>query len=194
MDYGKTGELIRRLRGQRGVTQLELAKELGVSDKAVSKWERGCGLPDIALLPRLSSCLNVDISCFLGGELPEGGNTGGNMKKLKFYVCPECGNISLCTGEASVACCGRPLEPLASRKASDEEKLSAERIENEWYVSSDLPMTKEDYVAFLCLVTEGAAQLMRLYPEWDLSVRLPSRGHGTLFWYSAKSGLLFQYI
>ncbi len=51
MDQMKTGGLIRTLRRRRGLTQLALAERLGVSDKAVSKWERGRGAPDIALLP-----------------------------------------------------------------------------------------------------------------------------------------------
>ena len=41
MDNGKIGELIHRLLRERGLTQLQLAERLGVSDKAVSKWERG---------------------------------------------------------------------------------------------------------------------------------------------------------
>lgn len=43
MDQIRTGSLIRRLRLEQGMTQLALAERLGVSDKAVSKWERGCG-------------------------------------------------------------------------------------------------------------------------------------------------------
>ena len=42
MDQTKTGKLIRSLRLEKGMTQLELAESIGVSDKAVSKWERGC--------------------------------------------------------------------------------------------------------------------------------------------------------
>lgn len=43
MDYTKTGRLIRMLRREKGLTQLQLAQKLHVSDKAVSKWERGLG-------------------------------------------------------------------------------------------------------------------------------------------------------
>lgn len=46
MDQIRTGSLIRRLRLEQGMTQLALAERLGVSDKAVSKWKRGCGAPD----------------------------------------------------------------------------------------------------------------------------------------------------
>ena len=53
MDCEKTGKLIRRLRQEKGYTQAGLADRLHVSDKAVSKWERGLGCPDISLLPQL---------------------------------------------------------------------------------------------------------------------------------------------
>ena len=61
MDNGKIGELIHRLRRERGLTQLQLAERLGVSDKAVSKWERGLGCPDVSLLPALSEAFGVDV-------------------------------------------------------------------------------------------------------------------------------------
>lgn len=51
MDQTCTGALIRALRQQKDLTQRQLADTIGVSDKAVSKWERGCGAPDISLLP-----------------------------------------------------------------------------------------------------------------------------------------------
>ena len=57
MDQTKTGALIRAQRLRRGMTQLQLAGQIGVSDKTVSKWERGCGAPDIELLPALSAAL-----------------------------------------------------------------------------------------------------------------------------------------
>ena len=50
MDYTKTGRLIRMLRREKGLTQLQLAQKLHVSDKAVSKWERGLGGPDVSLM------------------------------------------------------------------------------------------------------------------------------------------------
>ena len=60
MDQIKTGALICAQRLRQGMTQLQLAEQIGVSDKTVSKWERGCGAPDIELLPALSAALGVD--------------------------------------------------------------------------------------------------------------------------------------
>ena len=59
MNQEKTGQLIRRLRIERGLTQLELANQLMITDKTVSKWERGLGLPDVSLLPGLAQALGV---------------------------------------------------------------------------------------------------------------------------------------
>ena len=58
MDIGKQ---IRALRVRRGVTQEAMARRLGVSAQAVSKWERGAAAPDIAMLPELSVYLGVSI-------------------------------------------------------------------------------------------------------------------------------------
>lgn len=86
MDQIKIGELIRLLRQKQGMTQLELAEKIGVSDKAVSKWERGCGAPDLAVLPILSEALQVDSDALLRGDLNGNNMTNGNLNKLKFYI------------------------------------------------------------------------------------------------------------
>ena len=80
MDYEKIGALIRNLRTQQGLTQRELAQRLAVSDKAVSKWERGQGCPDVSLLPSLAQILGVEVEGLLAGELLENEQTGGTMK------------------------------------------------------------------------------------------------------------------
>lgn len=59
MDYKNMGELISELRKQQDMTQKELADELNVTDKAVSKWERGISCPDINTVPKLAKILNI---------------------------------------------------------------------------------------------------------------------------------------
>lgn len=93
MDNSKVGELIRRLRKESHMTQLQLAEKLHVSDKAVSKWERGMGCPEVSLIIELSRIFEVDMQDLLSGELNRNELLGGNMKKMKFYVCPHCGNL-----------------------------------------------------------------------------------------------------
>lgn len=68
MEIEKTGKLIAEARRERGMTQKELATQLHVSDRAVSKWERGAGFPDVALLERLAEALNLTVTDLLRGE------------------------------------------------------------------------------------------------------------------------------
>ena len=59
LDKEKIGEFIAKLRKEKGMTQKELAEKLFVSDKAVSKWERGQSLPDITMVNPLAEALEV---------------------------------------------------------------------------------------------------------------------------------------
>lgn len=68
MDPKKTGEYICNLRRDKQLTQNELAQKLGVTDKAISKWERGNGLPDITLLEPLAKELDTSVAELLSGE------------------------------------------------------------------------------------------------------------------------------
>lgn len=55
------GSMIQTLRKQRGMTQLDLARTMGVTDKAVSKWERDLSMPDVGSLPKLAETLGVTV-------------------------------------------------------------------------------------------------------------------------------------
>ncbi len=68
MDAKKTGELIAQLRRERKLNQSELAERLGVTNKAISRWETGRGYPDIETLPKISEVLNVSIPELLSGQ------------------------------------------------------------------------------------------------------------------------------
>lgn len=68
MDVAKTGSFIARLRKEQGLTQKELAQRLLVSDKAISRWEAGHGMPDLDNLEALSREFDVGISELLHGE------------------------------------------------------------------------------------------------------------------------------
>ena len=72
MNANKTGSFIARLRQERGMTQRQLAEALLVSDKAVSKWETGRGMPDIENLEALADALDVSVAELLHGERIEG--------------------------------------------------------------------------------------------------------------------------
>ncbi len=68
IDREAFGTFLARLRKEKGLTQRELAEQLYVSDKAVSKWERGLSLPDISLLTPLAESLGVTVTELLRGE------------------------------------------------------------------------------------------------------------------------------
>ena len=188
------GNIIRELRTERGMTQKQLADKMNISDKTVSKWERGLGCPDVSLLSELSDLLEVDIGKLLSGDLAPNDFVGGNMKKIKYYVCPMCHNISLCTGEAEVSCCGRKIDQQKMQKAEENEMLSVEVIEDDWYITVAHPMNKEHYISFVAFATGDRVQIIKQYPEWDMQLRIPKRGHGMLIWYCTKHGLFYQLI
>ena len=79
------------------------------------------------------------------------------MKKSKYFVCPHCGNLTLTTGDASITCCGRSLEPVTAKKAEESEKFHVEVIENDWFLTTDHPMEKENYISFVAFAMGLAA-------------------------------------
>ena len=68
MDQIRIGKFIAQLRKEQGITQRQLADKLGISDKTVSKWECGNGLPEVALMLPLCSILNITVNELLSGE------------------------------------------------------------------------------------------------------------------------------
>lgn len=192
MDCKKTGELIRRLRSEKGYTQKQLAEKLNISDKAISKWECGAGYPDVGIINDLSQILQVNLKEMLMGEIETNQAVAGNLRKQSYFVCPCCESINISTGSSQVICCGRPLDALAPKKAEESKRLQVEQIEDEWYITSTCPMTKEDYITFLAVVSADRCDMVKLYPQWELSVRMTRRPYAMLVWYSTKDGLLYQ--
>lgn len=193
MDQNKTGLLIRTLRLEQNMTQKELADQLNVTEQAVSKWERGLGCPDVLLLPLLAQILGVPLEGLLDGSLDTQAFNGGNMRQLKFYVCPQCGNLITATGTAALSCCGRTLEPLAPQKPDEAHQLSLSPVEDEWYITSTHPMEKDHFLSFAAWVSGDQLTLIKRWPEWDYQVRIP-RKHGFLFWHCTSHGLFRQAI
>lgn len=68
MEQQKIGKLILTKRKEKGFTQQQLADMLGVTNKAVSKWENGKSMPDIGIIPELCKVLDISISTLLNGE------------------------------------------------------------------------------------------------------------------------------
>lgn len=70
MTQKSMGTVIAALRRSHGMTQLELAEKMGVTDKAVSKWERDLACPDVASLPKLAEILGVSLDELMQAQRP----------------------------------------------------------------------------------------------------------------------------
>ena len=190
MDPINAGMLIRQLRSEAGMTQRELAQLLCVTDKAVSKWERGLGCPDVSLLSMLSSVFRVDVETLLNGTLPKHRAEGGNMKRTRFAVCPQCGNVITAADTAQVSCCGRMMELVLPPKADEKHFPKVEKVDGELCITFDHPMSKEHFIRFVCMITYDRMILVRLYPEQDALVHMPYVRMANLVWGCSCDGLM----
>jgi len=189
MNQYVTGSAIKALREDRGLTQDRLADRLGVSGKAVSRWETGRGYPDITLLEPLAEALGVSVIELLAGEAVTNRNRAGNLSRSRLYVCPICGNVVNSAGSAVVSCCGVVLPPLEAEEPDGSHAILAEPVDDEWFVSIGHPMTKEHYISFLAWVSTDRLELVKLYPEGPAAARLRCRGMGRLYAYCSRHGL-----
>ena len=91
MDQYVTGEIIRKLREEKKMTQAELAEKLSVSDKTVSKWENGRGYPDITLIEPIAQALGISMIELLSGSNIVNENRNANMLRTSgLRQCGEC--------------------------------------------------------------------------------------------------------
>ena len=189
MNIYVTGATIRQLREGRNMTQSDLADLIGVSSKAISKWETGKGLPDISLLQPLAQALGISLIELMNGEHIINRNVSANMLRCKFYVCPVCGNVIHCLGNAVVSCCGITLPALDPEEADDAHLLTIENVEDEHFITVHHPMTKDHYISFVAHVTSDRLQMVKLYPEGNAETRLQLRGRGYIYYYCNQHGL-----
>lgn len=196
MNQYVTGNIIKKNRELKKMTQAELGAALGVSDKSVSKWETGRSFPDITLVEPLAKVLGMSTIELLSGENVTNTNRSCNMKKTRIYVCPICGNVIIGTGEAVVSCCGIVLPPLEAEVAGPNcvAPLNIEEVEDEYYVSMDHPMTKEHYISFMAAVTGDRIELVKLYPEGNVEARFKRRLTESIYYYCNKHGLYVKRI
>ena len=184
-----TGKTIKELREKRSITQKELAERINVSDKTISKWETGKGLPDIAIIEDLAKALGTSITELFTGDLKENENQSGNMKKAHFYVCPICGNIICSVGRGTFSCCGITLLEQETEKCDENHMIQFETVDDEYHVTMEHPMSKEHYVSFIAYVTSDGVEIIKLYPEQDISVRFRKKGHGMIYAYCNRHGM-----
>lgn len=186
-----TGAMIKELREKKGYTQSELAQILMISEKTVSKWESKRGLPDISLLEPLAKALGISLVELFNGRSIVNDNKNANMLKMKFYVCPICGNVNMSIGEGVYSCCGNEL---LCQQAEDDNELQVRYVDNEIYIQKNSPMTKKDYISFFAYVTLDKIQFVKLYPEQSSEAIFAYNGTGILYYYNNKEGLFKRKI
>lgn len=190
MDTYITGQTIKNLREKKGLTQAELADQLGVSSKAVSKWETAKGLPDITLIETIANALSVSVMELMTGNAVVNKNISSNILRSKLYVCPLCGNIIRAVGDAVISCCGITLPPLEAEDPDSEHDLTIEKVEDEYYITIHHHMTKEHFISFAAHLTSDRVQFVKFYPEGNAETRLSLRGGGWLYFYCNRHGLM----
>jgi len=194
MDTYVTGATIKTLREKKGLTQAELADILGVSSKAVSKWETAKGLPDISLIEALANTLSVSVMELMTGDTVINKNISSNILRSKFYVCPICNNIIKTVGDAVISCCGITLPTLDAEEINENHRITIEKIEDEYFISVNHDMTKEHFISFVAYLTSDRMQFVKFYPEGNAETRLSICGSGILYIYCNKHGLMRKKI
>lgn len=189
MNQYVTGSMIKKLRERQGITQLELAGRLSVSDKTVSKWETGRGYPDITLIEPLAAALGISVMELLSGEDIVNTNRSANMKRLKLHVCPVCGNVIASVGEAVVSCCGISLPVLEPEIPDEGHTAQVERVEDEYYVTVAHEMEREHHISFFAAVQDNSWTLVKLYPEGPAEVRFPIYRTSCVYYFCNHHGL-----
>lgn len=189
-----TASVIKRLREAKGITQTQLAEQIGVSCKTISKWETAKGLPDISLIEPLSQALGVSVMELMSGDTVINKNFSSNILFSKFYVCPVCGNVIHTTGEAVISCCGITLPPLDAEETDEAHKITVEPVEDEHFIAVHHDMTKKHFISFVAFVTSDRIQFVKFYPEGNAETRFQLRGRGYLYIYCNKHGLMKKKI
>ena len=189
MNQYVTGEVIRRLREGKGLTQEELAERIHVGGKAVSKWETGKGFPDVSLLEPLAQALGISVIELFSGDAVQNRNKAANMARSRMYVCPVCGNVILSAGEAVVSCCGITLPPQEAEAPDGEHSAEITVVEDEYFVSVRHPMTREHFISFLCALSDQGIQMVKLYPEGNAEARFKISRVQRLYAYCNRHGL-----
>lgn len=194
MNQYVTGTVIKQLREKNRLTQAQLSEKLGVSDKAVSKWETAKGYPDITLLEPIAKIFHVSVAELISGNAVSNVNVSANMLHGKFYVCPVCGNSIHSMGEAVISCHGIDLSPLEAEACNELHEISMEKVEDEYFVTIKHEMSKQHYISFIAAASTDRIQIVKIYPEGDAQARFKINGVRKIYFYCNKDGLFCKKI
>lgn len=111
------------------------------------------------------------------------------MADVNFYVCPVCGNILYGTGKVQLNCHGHNLEALVAKSPEGTMVYSVETVKDEYYVTVNHEMSKQNYISFMASVSADRVQIVRLYPEGMAEARFKKDQTRFIYFYSEKDGL-----
>lgn len=131
--------------------------------------------------------VNLDLSGDVLSIRPARDST--TMADVNFYVCPVCGNVLYGTGKVQLNCHGHNLEPLEARNPEGIMDYSIETVEDEYYVTVNHEMSKQNYISFMASVSADRVQIVRLYPEGMAEARFKKDLTRFIYFYSEKDGL-----
>ena len=180
MNLKNSALLIKKARKEKNLTQKELASLLFVEAKTISKWETGKGFPDLTYVPKLAEILALDLKSLINGEEENKKTDNGNLKRMKIYLCQNCGNLIWSTSSSDISCCRHKLKPVETGNFL-EGKVSVEIVDDEYSVSVDHPMEKENYVKYMIFNKDNIVEIVRLYPEGQASAVFPRFRRGFLY-------------
>ena len=89
MDQVKIGKFIAECRKKENMTQMQLAEKLGITDRAVSKWETGRAMPDSSIMLELCGILGINVNDLLSGEVVTMENYNKEMEKKLLELIKE---------------------------------------------------------------------------------------------------------
>lgn len=132
-------------------------------------------------------CVNLDLS---GDVLTiRSARDSATMADVNFYVCPVCGNILYGTGNVQLNCHGHNLEALVPKSPEGIMDFSIETVEDEYYVTVNHEMSKQDYISFMASVSADRVQVVKLFPEGMAEARFKKGLTRYIYFYSEKDGL-----
>ncbi len=159
MAHYVTGASIKALR-ERKADPKQLAEQILVSDKAVSKWETGKGLPDLCWSPWPRPWGLWWRNCCPGstGPTPIG---PGNLLRSQWYVCPVCGNVVYALGQEFSLLWGGAFRRRKREEAEGEHAITVEQVEMTITLPWDHPMSKGHFPLIRGLPDHGPVLLKR---------------------------------
>jgi len=111
------------------------------------------------------------------------------MTEVKFFVCPVCGNVIYGTGDMQLSCHGHNLSPLLAQSPDGRFDVSVETVEDEFFISVEHEMSKQNYISFMAAVSPDHVQLVKLFPEGPAQARFKKSMVRSIYFFSAKDGL-----